>query len=93
MLRTTVFVILIQFGFNIYNTLLAFQNVNTEQGGNIDYNDGNFIASIGILVICYGLYLYPVIGLISEIKSGIMSQETYPREAYSCCCDPKRQFN
>ncbi|OEU17931.1 hypothetical protein FRACYDRAFT_238361 [Fragilariopsis cylindrus CCMP1102] len=38
---------------------------------------GGIIGSI----IGYGLWLYPVIGLITEIKSGLMSKETYPREA------------
>lgn len=32
------------------------------------------------------LYIYPHAGLINEIKSGIMSAATYPREEYSCCC-------
>jgi len=43
---------------------------------------------MNIVSICftYLLFVYPVVGLISEIKSGIMSEETYPREAYSCCC-------
>ena len=40
-------------------------------------------------VIKYGVFVYPVVGLISEIKRGVMSKETYPREAYSCCCQPK----
>jgi len=91
MLSTMVGVILIQFGFYIYNSW-ALLTEQAHQAG-IDFNNASFIVSIVISIICYGLYLYPVIGLISEIKSGIMSQETYPREAYSCCCNPKRQFN
>jgi len=81
MLSTNVILILIQFGFNIYNAW--------SRGV---FNIGKFIAWIVMSVIGYGLYLYPVIGLISEIKSGVMRQETYPREAYSCCCNPKKQF-
>ena len=32
------------------------------------------------------LYIYPHMGLMNEIKQGIMSPETYPREEFSCCC-------
>jgi hypothetical protein len=32
------------------------------------------------------LWIYPFIFLIKEIKNGIMSYDTYPREEYSCCC-------
>jgi len=91
MLSTMVVVILCQFGFEIYNSWAVFIE-QADQAG-IDFNNGSFIGGIVIAAIFYGLYLYPVIGLISEIKSGIMSQETYPREAYSCCCNPKSQFN
>jgi hypothetical protein len=38
------------------------------------------IFAVNVLVVFAGLYIYPVIGLISEIKNGIMSEETYPRE-------------
>jgi len=91
MLSTMVVIILIQFGFYVYHTW-ALLTEQADQAG-IDFSNVSFIVSIVIAAICYGLYLYPVIGLISEIKSGIMSQETFPREAFSCCCNPKRQFN
>lgn len=32
------------------------------------------------------LFIYPHAGLLIEIKQGIMTAETYPREEYSCCC-------
>lgn len=42
----------------------------------------------GAMALCF---TYPHVGLIVEIKTGIMSQETYPREEYSCCCvSPRR---
>jgi len=94
MLSTMVIVVLIQFGYNIWtfwatrNT--AFQATNNNAD---DSNMSTFITSVVFSVICYGLYLYPIIGLITEIKSGVMSQETYSREAYSCCCNPKNKFN
>ena len=59
----------------------------------------NYVWEIAFTIVLYGvgmnivytnltyvIFAYPVVGLISEIKSGIMSKETYPREAYSCCC-------
>ena len=39
------------------------------------------------------LFLYPQVGFFLECFLGIMTAETYPREAYSCCClRPKPQF-
>ena len=35
-------------------------------------------------------FMYPHVGLIMEMRAGIMSFETYPREAYSCCCGSLR---
>lgn len=41
----------------------------------------------GLIVACY---LYPHIGFISEVKSGILNADTYPREQYACCCPHHR---
>lgn len=41
---------------------------------------------IMISTVCTALFLYPHIGFIMEVKKGIMTRETYPREEYSCCC-------
>jgi len=49
----------------------------------------NIAASIIIILVFFALEIYPTIGLLLEIQKGIMSAETYPREAYSCCCEPK----
>ena len=49
---------------------------------------GVVIGSVVFYVIFFGLEIYPTGGLIKEIKGGTMSKETYPREAYSCCCTP-----
>lgn len=32
------------------------------------------------------LNIYPCVGFIVEVRKGIMSKETYPREEYSCFC-------
>lgn len=38
-------------------------------------------------IIGTGFFVYAHLMLIREIKSGVMSKETYEREKYSCCCD------
>lgn len=91
MLTTTILIVLIQFGFSIWQTI---ETQNQIQKSADEYNfETNTAAGLagGIIaaIIGYGLYLYPLIGLIMEIKKGIMSRETYPREAYSCCCRPR----
>jgi hypothetical protein len=42
----------------------------------------NFVF-VGMLTI---LFIYAHIGFISEVRAGILTRETYPREEYSCCC-------
>lgn len=76
MLRSALLFILIEFGWDIYEST-------------VKYAGSSLIYGIVGTVIGYGLYIYPLVGLILEIKSGVMSKETYPREAYSCCCQPK----
>eukprot|EP00980_Cylindrotheca_fusiformis_P028707 scaffold22639_cov105-Cylindrotheca_fusiformis.AAC.1 len=36
------------------------------------------------------LWTYPSFFLAAEIKKGIMTKETYPREEFSCCCTSPR---
>ena len=50
---------------------------------------GTVIGIIVWAVLFSLLAMYPAIFLIKEIKAGIMTPETYPREAHSCCCSPK----
>ncbi len=77
MLYTVVVIELIGLGWDIYyGVATAFTAADMAIG-------------IIIYIIFAGLIMYPTIGLISEIKAGTMSPETYPREAYSCCCMPK----
>jgi len=46
---------------------------------------GTFVSS----AIFTFLWVYPSVMLAVEIKKGIMTKETYPREEMSCCCVPK----
>lgn len=57
---------------------------------NPDATTTQLVVTVIIQIICYvALWIYPIIGLVKEIKAGTMSEETYAREAYSCCCAPK----
>lgn len=44
------------------------------------------IMSYAITAIFTALWVYPSVFLSVEIKKGIMTKETYPREEMSCCC-------
>ena len=43
------------------------------------------IPGIIISAVITGLWMYPLVGFIMEVRKGIMSRETYPREEYCCC--------
>lgn len=52
----------------------------SDSGGTVAWNI--------VLLVPWLFCIYGLVGLVKEINSGIMSEETYPREAYSCCCLP-----
>jgi hypothetical protein len=95
MLVTTIVFDLIGFASNIYYYSTPVQTPQFDETTmTIEYIESPQPASTiasGIVgsIIFTGLIIYPTVGLIMEIKKGIMSPETYPREAYSCCCEPK----
>lgn len=65
-----------------YSTWSAADDL-TKADESLDSPIPGLIASIvGTL-----LFVYAHVNLIREIKTGIMSRETYEREKYSCCCD------
>jgi hypothetical protein len=68
---------------------LAYQIYNTWLGATTSV-EIIFSVIFTIIVFC-AIWIYPLVGLIKEIKEGIMNEETYPREAYSCCCAPNVQ--
>ncbi len=76
MLATVIFFQLVGLGYDISNSVTY-------------YTGGQQIGAIIAQIILAAIYIYPTAGLLMEIKNGIMSPETYPREAYSCCCQPK----
>ena len=41
-------------------------------------------------IIC-ALFVYPSFCFVKEVRSGIMTKETYPREEHSCCCTSNRR--
>ena len=75
MLATVLVFNFIGLGYDIYYATLV--------GGDL------MIGLICYCIVVAAIYIYPTVGLLMEIKEGIMSPETYPREAYSCCCKPK----
>ena len=44
------------------------------------------IIGYAISAIITFLFVYPSFCFVKEVRSGIMSKETYPREKFSCCC-------
>jgi fumarate reductase subunit C len=42
--------------------------------------------AILVSLVVAGLWAYPHVGFIHEVRKGIMSENTYSREEYSCCC-------
>lgn len=85
MLCVVVFLQLVSMGYYIWVSWEATE-VQIEQGYQ---TSANHVGDVLIPVIVHGIFIYPVVGLIMQIKSGVMSAETYPREAYSCCCKPR----
>ena len=79
MLCCVILVILYYFAISVYYA------VEVQSDYWVDDTNTALIIQIICNVFLCGLYIYPVVGLIVEIKKGIMSKETYPREAYSCC--------
>lgn len=69
------------FGYSIWYQV-AINQYNDDGGANLAG------AIVGVCIF-FALEIYPTVGLLLEINKGIMSAETYPREAYSCCCEPK----
>jgi len=73
---------------------IAMNAILDERDGNnfsdsdewIDLINATAIASYVLVIVFASLWAYPSIFLIKEIRSGVMSAETYPRERRSCCC-------
>ncbi|KAG7350696.1 hypothetical protein IV203_010056 [Nitzschia inconspicua] len=90
MLGLVVVWFVVSYAVGIY---FAIDNIN--QVNNLDNPDiPDYRNPIGLFIfnaIITGLWIYPHVGLIIEIKKGIMSPQTYPREEYSCCCIDKRR--
>jgi hypothetical protein len=66
-------------------------NIQTSDEINAETDDDlaiSVIPTIAISAAIACIFMYPHIGFMYEIKKGIMSFETYPREEFSCCCAP-----
>ena len=54
-------------------------------------NRSSTYADVIVGAITTLLVIYPHVGFIYEVQRGILSQETYPREEFSCCCGPREE--
>lgn len=48
------------------------------------------IIGYAIGAIFTALFVYPSFCFVREVRNGIMTKETYPREEHSCCCTSSR---
>ena len=70
--------------------------LNTSTRAQLEEDANEFEAPSAYLDIVIGaimsaLIIYPHAGFIHEVRRGILSRETYPREEYSCCCGPRSE--
>lgn len=70
----------------ILNAVISMQMCKEWQDQGAEYTCQTPYGLFVIAVIIVLLFVYPHVGFIVEVKKGIMSHETYPREEYSCCC-------
>ena len=66
----------------------AFEQEQLDAYGRIvqEYDAPNLVPDIIATIIFIVLLVYPHVGFIYEVRKGILSPETYPREEFSCCC-------
>ena len=70
--------------FDIISDAAAERGVDTERLER--YMNTGFVVGYITQAILRALWAYPSVFLFNEIRNGIMSAETYPREKHSCCC-------
>jgi hypothetical protein len=61
----------------------AFNTLEEDYTGDEDIPSPVGVFVIQGVIICF--FIYPHYGFMSEVKAGILSAETYPREKYCCC--------
>jgi hypothetical protein len=75
---------IVQFMANLITDLRAFNEIVDNYRGTetLTFPWGSVLVSAAVI----GFVIAPMIRFIKEVRSGIMSPETYPRENFSCCC-------
>jgi len=75
--------VLINMAFNIYASI-KYQHWTDANG---DYSNMFITLPVAIMyfLLWTALALYPYVTFIIEVKSGVMSPETYPSQKFSCC--------
>ena len=79
--------ILVELVISIILNINAIKEANIVFADDEDYVE-QYPSIVGYIIegIVALLFVYPHVGFIHEVRAGIMSKETYPREVYSCCC-------
>ena len=76
----------------LVTTIMSIQAASRFEDTYTSYEAPNPVGDVVLSALFTALYIYPHLRFIREVKSGILSHETYPREEFSCCCTPRRRF-
>mmetsp|Transcript_133467 Transcript_133467/g.198389 ORF Transcript_133467/g.198389 Transcript_133467/m.198389 type:complete len:212 (-) Transcript_133467:161-796(-) len=82
--------LIVQWIVGIFLSIANLDDVNTVKDDDLFVEYQPNVAGYVINALITLLFIYPHAGFIHEVKRGIMSAETYPREEYSCCCVDRR---
>lgn len=72
----------------IAGTIASIGTANDMSEASTEGTTISVVPNIVVNAIVTCLFIYPHVGFMYEVKNGIMSVETYPREEFSCCCAP-----
>jgi hypothetical protein len=81
-----IFWLVVAYFVGIYFSVSALNDINDALELNGEDAVSQPIITYVISGILTAIWVYPHVGFVMEVKNGIMSLETYPREKYSCCC-------
>jgi hypothetical protein len=71
--------LLVNYGVDVYSIIDDNKDTTTVDIG--------FYIPVMVVNGCImAVFVYPHIGFILQVRSGIMSATNYPREEHSCCC-------
>ena len=74
----------------VFSTTISISTVALIEENFANFDAGNPVPSVILEGIVSVVVIYPHIGFVYEVRNGILSAETYAREEYSCCCNPRK---